>query len=63
MLNMVWEISKERYFLKRELIFEFKKTYKYSQNEALDNPSNPNKESEFDTSEKISTKFWEFRTK
>ena len=49
---MVCKISKEKYFLKRELIFEFKKTDEFSQNEALDNPSNPNRKSEFDISEK-----------
>ena len=52
MLNMVCKISKEKYFLKRILVFEFKKTYKYFQNEALDNPSNPNRKSEFDISVK-----------
>ena len=49
---MVCKISKEKYFLKRELVFEFWKTYKYSQNESLDNPSNPNRKSESYISEK-----------
>ena len=49
---MVCIISKEKYFLKRELVFEFWKTYKYSQNESLDNPSNSNRKSESYISEK-----------
>ena len=56
MLNMVCKISKEKYFLKRELIFEFKKTYKYSQNESLDNPSNANRKYESYISEKNTNK-------